>query len=118
MAFNDLRKSAARDVRDAFAEAALYQPVAGGDPIATRVVVHRARAVMDTRPSQQMKREHLDQAMTSVTVFRLGEEEDIATTKSGDTVTLTGTGEVFKIAGKVITKDEFKTRIAVTPVLS
>jgi hypothetical protein len=118
MAFNDLRKGAARDVRDAFAEAAVYQPAAGGDPIATRLIVHRARAVMDTRPSQQMKREHLDQAMTSVTVFRLGEDGDIANPKRDDTVTLTGTSEVFKIGSKVLLHDEFKTRVVATPVLS
>ena len=64
-----------------------------------------------------MRREHLDQAMTSVTVFRLGEDGDIAAAKRDDTVTLTGSGEVFKIGSKILIDDEFKTRIVVTPVL-
>jgi hypothetical protein len=117
MAFNDLRKGAAKDVRDVFAEAAVYRPKAGG-AITTQVVVHRARATMDTRPSQQMRREHLDQSATTVTVFRLGESGDIATTKTDDEVELTATGEKFRVSGKALVKDEYKTTVVVTPVLS
>ena len=59
--------------------------------------------------------QYLGQAITTVTVFRLGDAGDIAATKTEDEIEL-ASGETFKVAGSPVLKDEYKTKVPVTPV--
>ena len=105
MAFNDHRRKLAVAVKTKLGEAALYRPKAGGE-IATPVVVHRAVPDEDG----------VVQDATTITIFRVGDADDIVSPKHGDTIVLTGSSETFKVDTGGHTRDEFKTRLAVTDV--
>lgn len=108
MAFNDLRLMLAMSARDSLGEPATYRPKAGGE-ITTTVIVHRDRSAMGDRD-----RQYLGTSMTTVTVFRVGDDGDVALTKTGDEIEL-ASGEKFEVSGSPEKKDEYKTIVPVTP---
>lgn len=111
MGFNDDRRDTALSVRDELGEPATYTPKAGGPVKPTVVVVHRARTIV--RPTRN-EGGAVNQQLNTVTVFRVGDALDIETTRNGDLITLTGSGEIWMV-GTVAEKDEFKTKLFVTP---
>lgn len=105
MAFNDERRKLATVAKQRLGEPALYQPKAGGE-IATTVIAHRTQRDADG----------LSQPGFTITVFNVGDDEDVGAPKYGDAIVLTDTSETFKVEHTGHIRDEFKTRLAVTDV--
>ncbi len=113
MSFTDTRRDAARAQRDAFQVPGQVTPKGAATPVSTRVVVHRQlrNSASDTNPKEV--RRYINQMLPRITVFRLGDPDDIATLAMGDVVELLETGERFKV-DSVEFADEFRTRAFVT----